>query len=202
MTDVETITDFFSYNQDSTKDYGIVDYRGTMYGFVQLEDSNGQIHSISEYLTNNNMWFIHKLTEESNDGTYQKMAFIDNWGNLWSSQIRHFQSAACSPPSILHKIKSGNGIPLTDKCIEKLKSDEWIISTGLGGRNTIEGVYTVFTTYVSLFRQIKDIVEKLTTHNHVLEDENTELKQNVTDLSNENDKLTNLIFKNRWMIVF
>jgi hypothetical protein len=155
MTDVESITDFFSYNQDSTKDYGIVDYRGTMYGFVQLEDSNGQTHSISEYLTNNKMWFIHKLTEERNDGTSQKMAFIDNWGNLWSSQHVHFQSAASQRPSILRMINSGDGIPLTDKCIEKLKSGEWIISTGLGGRNTIEGVYAVFMTYVSLFRQIK-----------------------------------------------
>ena len=154
MTDVESITDFFSYNQDSTKDYGIVDYRGTMYGFVQLEDSNGQIHSISEYLTNNKMWFIHKFTEGTNDGTCQKMAFIDNWGNLWSSQHVHFQSAASQRPSILRMIKSGDGIPLTDKCIEKLKSGEWIISTGLGGRNTIEGVYAVFTTYVSMFRQI------------------------------------------------
>jgi hypothetical protein len=199
MTEVESITDFFSYNQDSTKDYGIVDYRGTMYMFVQLEDSNGQIHSISEYLTNNNMWFIHKFVEDGHDGTYQKMAFIDNWGNLWSSQIRHFQSTA--PPSILHKIKSGDGILLTDKCIEKLKSGEWTIFTG-NVSNKIEHVYTVFTTYVSLFRQIKDIVEKLTTHNHVLEDEIAELKNNVTDLSNENDKLTNLIFKNRWMIVF
>ena len=155
MSNIESITNFFSYDQDHTTNYGIVDHRGTMYGFIQLEDESGKIHPIVEYLTNNSMWFIHKFTEETNDGTSQKMAFIDNWGNLWSSQYVHFQSAASQRPSILRIIKSGDRIPLTDKCIEKLKYGEWIISTGLGGRNTIEGVYTVFTTYVSMFRQIQ-----------------------------------------------
>jgi cell division protein FtsB len=40
-----------------------------------------------------------------------------------------------------------------------------------------------------------DVEEKLTT-------ENAELKKNVTDLSNENDKLMDVIHKNRWLIVF
>jgi hypothetical protein len=154
MSNIESITNFFSYDQDHTANYGSVDYRGTIYGFVQVEDEYGKIHPIDEYLTNTGRWFIHKFVEDYHDGTRQKMAFIDNWGNLWSSQWLNFQSAACSRPSILRMIKSGTGTQLTDRCIEKLKSGEWVITTG-NVSDKIEAVHTVFMTYVSMFQQIQ-----------------------------------------------
>jgi hypothetical protein len=151
-------------------------------------------------MVKNGIWFVKEFNKWVNvhggaDGT---IGLVDNYGNLWIGKVG-LQTFQGGYPINFTRDKEGFG-QLPDEVIDAIQK----IDVHLGLADPVH-IYPIIMRcaeqameLVQLKNEhskIKDNVEKLTT-------KNLELKQNVTDLSNENDKLMDIIHKNRWLIVF
>jgi hypothetical protein len=122
-------------------------------GFI-VED-NGNRFPIDQ-LMDSGIKFIKHISQVDR-GTFITQGFIDNQGSLWKTRQWYNGNPR---PNILTKVEAGFENILPEQFINKISSGEWVLITNPSGTNSIDKIYSVFLTYVSMYLEIESLKKK------------------------------------------
>ncbi len=165
---------------------------------IQFAISNIKLDKVSFIDFNTNgAWFIACLEKWSFGGMAGQeqgtIGLVDNYGRLWQC-VAGSQTIQGGYPLEFKKMSDGVGCPMPDEVIDTLLKIKTNYTHG-------PDVLTAYNNFLISVEQAMGW-SLLKIQHAELNTEVEELKKKVEQLSTENDKLMNIIHKNRWNMLF